>query len=99
MNLSSYLYTAPVNTSNQQFFIKPITMSQLLTRPLPNSGGGRGYHIDNCEMLYKLLKGDNKLVRSILEGNNFNFTDSHEWNVLWATSSCKSYIYEGLNEF
>ena len=50
-------------------------------------------------MLYKLLKGDTKLVRSILEANSFNFTDSHEWNVLWATSSCKSYLYEGLNEF
>jgi len=47
MNLAPYLFTAPVNTFNQQFFIKPITMSQLLTRPLPNPGGGRGYHIDN----------------------------------------------------
>ena len=50
-------------------------------------------------MLYKLLKGDTKLVRSILEANTFSYTDSHEWNVLWSTSSCKSYLYEGLNEF
>ena len=50
-------------------------------------------------MLYKLLRGDTKLVRSLLEVNGFNFTDSHEWNILWASSSCKSYLYEGLNEY
>ena len=98
-NIVQYLYTAPVNTFNQIIHIKPITKSQLLTTPVPTGGPGRGYHIDNCEMLYKLLKGDTKLVRSILEANTFNYTDSHEWNVLWSTSSCKSYLYEGLNEF
>jgi len=50
-------------------------------------------------MLYKILKGETRLVRSILEVNNFTLTESHEWNLLWATSSCKSYLYEGLNEF
>ena len=98
-NLSQYLYTAPVQTFNQLIHIKPITKSQLLSRAPASNGPGRGYHIDNSEMLYKLLKGDNKLVRSILEANNFSYTDSHEWNVLWSTSSCKSYLYEGLNEF
>ena len=98
-NLTNYLYTAPVNTFNQIIYIKPITKAQILKTPPPTQGPSRGYHIDNSEMLYKLLKGDTKLVRSILEANNFNFTDSHEWNVLWATSSCKSYLYEGLNEF
>lgn len=48
-----------------------------------------GYHIDNCEFLYKILKGDTKLVRSLLEANGFSFTESHEWNILWASSSCK----------
>ncbi len=50
-------------------------------------------------MLYKILRGDTKLVRSMLEANNFSYTESHEWNILWASSSCKSYLYEGLNEF
>ena len=50
-------------------------------------------------MLYKILKGDTKLVRCLLDANGFAHTESHEWNLLWATSSCKSYIYEGLNEF
>jgi hypothetical protein len=58
-----------------------------------------GYHIDNCELLYKILKGDTKLVRSLLEANGFSFTESHEWNLLWASSSCKQYLYEGLNEY
>ena len=98
-NLAQYLYTAPVNTFNQLIHIKPITKSQLIKTPLPTSGSARGYHIENSEMLYKLLKGDTKLVRSVLEGNSFSYTDSHEWNVLWSTSSCKSYLYEGLNEF
>ena len=50
-------------------------------------------------MLYKILKGETKLIRSLLESNTFTYTESHEWNILWSTSSCKSYLYEGLNEF
>ena len=61
--------------------------------------GGGGYHIDNCELLYKILKGDTKLVRSLCEANGFTYTESHEWNLLWASSSCKAYLYEGLNEY
>lgn len=44
------------------------------------------------------MKGDTKLVRSVLEANKFAYTDSHEWNLLWSSSSCKSFLYEGLNE-
>ena len=50
-------------------------------------------------MLYKILKGDTNLVRSLLEANGFSYTDSHEWNILWSSSSCKGFLYEGLNEF
>lgn len=50
-------------------------------------------------MLYKILRGDTKLVRSLLEANGFGYTESHEWNILWSSSSCKSYLYEGLNEY
>jgi len=45
------------------------------------------------------LRGDTKLVRSLLEANAFTHTESHEWNILWASSSCKAYLYEGLNEY
>lgn len=46
-----------------------------------------------------MLRFDNKLVRSVLEVNGFTHTESHEWNILWSSSSCKSYLYEGLNEY
>jgi hypothetical protein len=46
-----------------------------------------------------MLRFDNKLIRSLLENGGFAPTESHEWNILWGSSSCKSYLYEGLNEF
>ena len=55
--------------------------------------------MENSELLYKIFRGETKLVRSMLEANGFAYTESHEWNMLWANSSCKSYLYEGLNEF
>lgn len=59
----------------------------------------KNYHIESSELLYKTLRFDNKLLRSMLEVNGFSYTESHEWNVLWGTSNCKSYLYEGLNEY
>ena len=46
-----------------------------------------------------MLRFDNKLIRSVAEANGFAPTESHEWNILWSSSSCKSYLYEGLNEY
>lgn len=39
------------------------------------------------------------MVRSVLESHNFTQTESHEWNLLWSSCPCKSYQYEGLNEY
>jgi len=79
---------------------KMLKESQLLKGPAPSLGyAGNRYHIENSELLYKCLRSDIKLVRSVLEANGFNHTESHEWNVLWSSSSCKAYLYEGLNEF
>ena len=50
------------------------------------------------DLLYKVYRGETKLIRSVLEANNFSYTESHEWNILWYTGSCKTYLYEGLNE-
>jgi len=50
-------------------------------------------------LLYKVFKGDTKLVRSILQANGFEHTEGHDWNVLWASGNCKSYLYEGLNKW
>ena len=61
--------------------------------------GQKSYHIENSELLYKMLRFDNKLLRSIFECNGFSHTESHEWNILWSSSTCKSYLYEGLNEY
>jgi hypothetical protein len=63
------------------------------------NGYQKSYHIENSELLYKMLRFDNKLIRSVFENNGFAATESHEWNVLWSSSSCKSYLYEGLNEY
>jgi hypothetical protein len=107
-NVHNYINNSPhkgKNSPNEIIEFKVIGSSQMLNNAPPtNTYGhmgrpGGGYHIDNNEMLYKILKGDTKLVRSLCEANNFNFTESHEWNILWASSSCKAYLYEGLNEF
>ena len=97
--LAQYVYTTELNEFNKALNIKPISKQQIQKGPIILAGAGRNHHIDNQEMLYKILKGETKLVRSILEANNFTATESHEWNLLWATSSCKSYLYEGLNEY
>ncbi len=65
----------------------------------PAIGYAKSYHVENSELLYKIFRGETKLVRSMFEGNGFAYTESHEWNLLWSNSSCKSYLYEGLNEF
>ena len=54
---------------------------------------------DNSALLYKVFRGDNKLVRSLLEANCFTHTETHEWNILWSSGACKQYLYEGLNEY
>jgi tubulin polyglutamylase TTLL5 len=51
------------------------------------------------ELLYKIFAGDTKLIRSMLEANGFSHTESHDWNILWSSGNCKSYLYEGLNEY
>ena len=68
---------------------------------MPPAAGvyAKSYQVENNELLYKIFRGETKLVRSMLEANAFSYTESHEWNILWSNSSCKSYLYEGLNEF
>ena len=51
------------------------------------------------ELLYKVFKGDTRLVRSLLQANSFQHTEGHDWNILWASGNCKLYLYEGLNEW
>lgn len=91
-----------VNSKNFNDFLqfKLIKENQYLKGGPPSIGyGARSYHIENSELLFKMLRGDNRMVRSVAEANGFSHTESHEWNLLWSTGSCKSYIYEGLNEY
>jgi hypothetical protein len=76
-------------------------MQQLLHGAPPNLNyANKSYNLaENSELLYKIYRGDTKLVRSLLEANQFSHTESHEWNILWSSGSCKSYLYEGLNEY
>ena len=56
------------------------------------------YSCETNDLLYKLLKCDAKLVRSILESSGFKHTEGHDWNLLWISAASKPYVYEGLNE-
>jgi hypothetical protein len=78
-------------------------MSQLLHNPAPSlnyggQGAGKAQQL-GCDLLYKVFKGDTRLVRSLLQANGFEHTEGHDWNLLWASGNCKHYLYEGLNEW
>lgn len=34
-----------------------------------------------------------------MENNQFTQTESQDWNLMWANSTCKSFVYENLNEY
>lgn len=39
----------------------------MVTGTLPYNGYQKSYHIENSELLYKMVRFDNKLVRSLFE--------------------------------
>ena len=71
----------------------------MLKTAAPTLAYAHNYQVNNKELLYKIFRGDTKLVRSLLEANSFSHTESHEWNLLWSSGSCKSYLYDGLNKY
>lgn len=104
MHSTFYRNHPPLNNStnwmmNEFLNFKTIGMKQLLNNPPPSLGYARTCHVNDNDLLYKIFRGDTKLVRSLLEANDFSHTESHEWNILWSSGSCKSYLYEGLNEY
>lgn len=75
-----------------------------LTKKLDTSGfyskfNQTAYMDNSVNLLFKMLKCDIKLIKSIFLLNGFTATDSHDWNCLWINSSGKGYIYENLNQF
>lgn len=78
---------------------RAIRENQLIRESAPTQAFASGYTpIESSELLYKIFRGETRLVRSILEQSGFAYTESHDWNVLWSNSGCKTYLYEGLNE-
>lgn len=77
---------------------RPIKESQILKEGPPTMTYSKTSYSEHHELMYKVLKANVKMVRSVLEANNFVHTDGHDWNVLWTCTSCKPYLYEGLNE-
>lgn len=77
----------------------PVQESQLVKDFIPTAFYTKGSYVQGHELLYKIQKNDSRLVRSVLENVGFHYTDSHEWNVMWASSSLKGYLYGGLSEY
>lgn len=78
---------------------KLIKENQIVKDDPPAITYSKSCYTDQGEFLYKMVKTEGKLVRSVLEAHGFSHTDGHDWNVLWTCTSCKPYLYEGLNEF
>lgn len=76
----------------------PVNEDQLVKDSISFSTYNKGNFMQNRDLLYRVLKTDGKIVRSILELCNFSYTDSHDWNILWLGCAPQQYLYEGLNE-
>ena len=77
----------------------PVSENQLVKDNIAFSTYTKGNFLQTKELLYRVLKTDARLVRSILEQSGFGYTDSHDWNVLWLGCAPQLYLYEGLNEY
>ena len=76
-----------------------VSASQLVKDNLIFSAYSKGTSLQNKDLLFRLLKSDARLVRSVLEQAGFSYTDSHDWNILWLNCIPQPYLYEGLNEY
>lgn len=71
---------------------KNISEKQIQSMAIPMGNYKQTFHIENSEqLLYKLIRFENKLVRGMLETHGFTNSESHEWNLLWSSCACKSY--------
>lgn len=53
----------------------------------------------SSELLFKLVKCEAKLLRSVLETNGFTQSDTHDWNLIWSSQSYKLQTYDNLSEY
>ena len=76
----------------------PVNEKQLVRDSVSLSTYSRSNTAQSKQLLYRVIKTDGKVVRSILELSGFTYTESHDWNILWLGCAPQLYIYEGLNE-
>jgi len=62
---------------------KMIKESQILKDGPPPITYSKNCYLDQGELLYKVLKAEGRLIRSVLEAHGFSHTDGHDWNILW----------------
>ncbi|CAI2370039.1 unnamed protein product [Moneuplotes crassus] len=55
--------------------------------------------VGNNALKYKMLNCDSKMVRRMLEFNDFTEIDGHDWNLLWMNSSTAKKIWSKLNPY
>jgi hypothetical protein len=92
--------TTPIGKQSGEIVnFKLIKESQILKDGAPAITYSKGSYTDQSDLLYKMLKTEGRLIRSLLEAHAFSHTDGHDWNILWTCTSCKPYLYEGLNEY
>lgn len=77
----------------------PVSENQLVKDSIAFSTYTKGNFLQTKELLYRVLKTDARLVRSVLEASGFVYTDSHDWNILWLGCAPQMYLYEGLNDY
>lgn len=73
-------------TSNVLNF-KPIKEAQLLKDGPSLLAYSKNCYVEQNDLLYKMLKTEGRLIRSVLEAHGFSHTDGHDWNILWTCTS------------
>lgn len=75
--------TPSSKSSNEIINFKTIKESQIMKDGPPALTYSKSAYVDQGELLYKMLKTEGRLIRSVLEVHGFSHTDSHDWNILW----------------
>lgn len=66
---------------------KLIKENQLIKEGAPSLMYSKSSYTEQNDFLYKMIKTEGKLIRSVLEAHGFGHTDGHDWNLLWTCTS------------
>lgn len=84
---------------------KPLKDSSILIRDGQSTiyfqkGAILNTYMDNqTDLYFKLVRCEAKLLRAVLETNQFQQTETHDWTILWSSQSYKPYLYDNLNDY